>query len=310
MIRTRGLVKRYGAVEAVKGLDLDVKEGEVFGFIGPNGAGKTTTIRILATLLAPDGGDAEVAGYSVRRQGADVRRWMGYMPDSFGVYGEMLVQEYLEFFAAAYGIHGAKRRQAIEDILSLTDLGSKRMELAGSLSRGMQQRLGLARVLVHDPKVLLLDEPASGLDPRARVEVRELLKELGKMGKTILVSSHILHELADVCSSVGIVEKGKLLYAGPVKGILCEEGRAVYHIGFGDAAEREKAASFLPTLEGVSMLPSGEGASLAVSLELARCQPWEISRRLVQEGLRLCRFEEKRPDLEEAFFKITKGEVS
>ena len=184
------------------------------------------------------------------------------------------------------------------------------MELTGALSRGMQQRLGLARVLVHDPKVLLLDEPASGLDPRARVEVRELLRELGKMGKTILVSSHILHELAEVCGSVGIIEKGKLLYAGPVKDILAVEGSATFLVGFLDEAEREKGSVFLHTFEGVTVVSAPQGLDVVIGVDLECCEPWEISRRLVQEGFRLCRFEEKRADLEEAFIRITKGEVA
>jgi len=310
MIETRGLTKRFGQNLAVSRLDLVVGEGEIFGFIGPNGAGKTTTIRILATLLRPDAGDAFIAGHSVLRNGSSVRRHIGYMPDSFGVYSDMLVQEYLEFFAAAYGIRGKRRRAAINDILDLTDLGSKRMELAGALSRGMQQRLGLARVLVHDPKVLLLDEPASGLDPRARVEVRELLKELGKMGKTILVSSHILHELSEVCSSVGIIEKGKLLYSGPVGAILTQEGKSTYSVELRDEVERDKAAILLHTLDGVSVVPASEGPCLTISIDLETCQGWEVSKALVQQGFHLCRFEEKRADLEEAFIRITKGEVS
>jgi ABC-2 type transport system ATP-binding protein len=303
-------VKRFGHTLALDRVSFEVKEGEIFGFIGPNGAGKTTTIRILATLLKPDLGRAFIDERSVVSQGDDVRRRIGYMPDHFGVYGDMLVQEYLEFFAAAYGIRGKKRAQAIDDILDLTDLGSKRWELAGTLSRGMQQRLGLARVLVHDPKVLLLDEPASGLDPRARVEVRELLKELGKMGKTILVSSHILRELADVCTSVGVIEKGKILYAGPVETILGTEGGMTVLVGFKDAEEREKATVFLHTIDGVTVAPAAEGLCVTLALDPDKVQSWEVSRRLVQEDFHLCRFEEKRMDLEEAFIRITKGEVS
>jgi ABC-2 type transport system ATP-binding protein len=310
MIRIHGLTKRYGSKIAVSQLDLEVAKGEIFGFIGPNGAGKTTTIRILSTLLKPDRGDAFIGGYSVRKNGGEVRRRIGYMPDTFGVYGDMLVLEYLEFFAAAYGIRGKKRRQAIDDILDLTDLGSKRAELAGTLSRGMQQRLGLARVLVHDPEVLLLDEPASGLDPRARVEVRELVRELGRMGKTILVSSHILHELSEVCTSVGIIELGNLLYAGPVDAILAQDGKATFLVGLPDEAEREKATVFLHTLDGVTVAPATEGCTLSIALDLDACEGWEVSRRLVQEGFRLCLFQEKRADLEEAFIRITKGEVS
>jgi ABC-2 type transport system ATP-binding protein len=192
IVKATGLVKRYDRTLAVGGLDLDVAAGEIFGLVGPNGAGKTTTLRILATLLVPDGGDAEIAGASVRRNPNDVRRVLGFMPDSFGVYDDMKVWEYLDFFARCYGIPAERRRRMIGDLLDLVDLGPKRDAYVQGLSRGMQQRLCLAHTLVHDPQVLLLDEPASGLDPRARVELRELLRELRSLGKTILVSSHIL----------------------------------------------------------------------------------------------------------------------
>src|SRR4051794_2380255 len=207
---------KYGELFAVKELELDLQKGDVFGFIGPNGAGKTTTMRILATLLNPTWGEAYVCGHSIYTGARDIRRLVGYMPDFFGVYDDMKVIEYLEFFAAAYRIKGAARRKVCDEVLELVDLGYKREALVTSLSRGMTQRLGLARVLLHDPQVLLLDEPASGLDPRARIEIRGLLKELRKMGKTILVSSHILPELADICNKIGIIERGKLLYDGDV----------------------------------------------------------------------------------------------
>jgi ABC-2 type transport system ATP-binding protein len=310
MIELHALTKRFGRNTAVDCIDLKVEAGEIYGFIGPNGAGKTTTIRILATLLRPDGGDASIGGFSVLSKGAEVRRRIGFMPDTFGVYGDMLVQEYLEFFAAAYGIRGTQRSRAIDDILELTDLGSKRGQLAGSLSRGMQQRLGLARVLVHDPAVLLLDEPASGLDPRARVEVRELLRELGKMGKTILVSSHILHELSEVCTSVGIIERGRMLYSGPVGDILGQDGARTYFVELGDEEERDKASIFLHTMDGVTVVPAAEGAGLTLSMDAEARDGWEISKALVREGFRLQRFELKHADLEEAFIRITKGEVS
>jgi len=216
MIQTVGLTKKYDDFVALDSLDLKLERGDLFGFIGPNGAGKTTTIRILSTLLAPTWGEAYVCGYSVHTHPREIRRAIGYMPDVFGVYDDMRVGEYLEFFAAAYRIAGPERRRVAEHSLELVDLGSKRDELVTSLSRGMTQRLGLARVLLHDPEVLLLDEPASGLDPRARIEMRNLLKQLQGMGKTILVSSHILPELADICNRVGIIEYGRLLACGGV----------------------------------------------------------------------------------------------
>src|SRR4051812_21844542 len=219
IVKATGLVKRYDRTVAVAGLDLDVAAGEIFGLVGPNGAGKTTTLRILSTLLVPDAGDAEIAGASVRRNPNDVRRVLGFMPDSFGVYDDMKVWEYLDFFAHCYGIGPAARRRMIGDLLELVDLASKRDDYVQTLSRGMQQRLCLAHALVHDPDVLLLDEPASGLDPRARVELRELLRELRAIGKTILISSHILPELEELCTSVAIVDRGRVLAAGKIADI-------------------------------------------------------------------------------------------
>src|ERR1700761_3981385 len=217
MIETRDLTKMYGELYALNRLSLKLEKGDVYGFIGPNGAGKTTTMRILATLLNPTWGEATVCGYSIYTGAKEIRRSIGYMPDFFGVYDDMKVIEYLEFFASAYRIKGVARRKICEEVLELVDLTYKRDALVTSLSRGMTQRLGLARVLLHDPQVLLLDEPASGLDPRARIEMRALLKELRKMGKTILVSSHILPELADICNKIGIIERGQLLFDGDVQ---------------------------------------------------------------------------------------------
>src|SRR5579859_2661478 len=217
MIETRDLTKMYGELYALNRLTLKLERGDVYGFIGPNGAGKTTTMRILATLLNPTWGEASVCGYSIYHNAKEIRRLMGYMPDFFGLYDHMKVIEYLEFFAAAYRIKGPERRKKCDQVLDLVDLGYKRDALVTSLSRGMTQRLGLARVLLHEPQVLLLDEPASGLDPRARIEIRGLLKELRNMGKTILVSSHILPELADICNKIGIIEKGQLLFDGDVQ---------------------------------------------------------------------------------------------
>ena len=226
MIETSDLTKRYGANQALKGIDLHVEEGDLFGFIGPNGAGKTTTIRILTTLLEPSSGEATVAGYSVWTHKDEIRGILGYMPDDFGVYRDMTVSEYLHFFAAAYGIPSRERRTLVGGLLELTDLTYKEHALVDTLSRGMQQRLGLARTLVHDPKVLVLDEPASGLDPRARIEIREILKELRSMGKTILLSSHILSELAEVCNRIAILERGELVAQGQLADIMAQAADA------------------------------------------------------------------------------------
>src|SRR5205823_5446899 len=210
-LSTHSLTKIYGSLTALDSLSLVLEKGDVFGFIGPNGAGKSTTMRILAGLLHPTHGSAEVLGRDVLHNGDFVRRNVGYMPDFFGVYEDLTVTEYLEFFAAAYGIGRRDRKQVVNDVLELTDLSYKRDALTNSLSRGMTQRLSLARVLVPDPPILLLDEPASGLDPRARIEIRELLKELQRLGKTIMVSSHILSELGEFCNKLGIIERGKLI---------------------------------------------------------------------------------------------------
>ena len=224
MIRTNLLTKFYGNLQALVDLDLNIQQGDIFGFIGPNGAGKTTTMRILATLLEPTRGKAFVNGMDVTKHGSKVRRSVGYMPDFMGVYDDLKVFEYLEFFAAAFSIHRSKRKAVVEGVLELTDLKSKKAVTVDSLSRGMQQRLGVARVLIHDPKVLILDEPASGLDPRARIEIRELLRELKRMGKTIMISSHILSELEEICDRVGILEHGKLVFSGTLEEIRAQLG--------------------------------------------------------------------------------------
>jgi ABC-2 type transport system ATP-binding protein len=219
IVEARGLLKRYDGTVAVAGVDLAIEQGEIFGLVGPNGAGKTTMLRMLATLLKPTSGDAEIAGESIRRNPQAVRRVLGYMPDAFGVYDDMKVWEYLDFFGRCYGLGPAQRKRMIGDLLELVDLAHKRDSYVLGLSRGMQQRLCLAHALVHDPQVLLLDEPASGLDPRARVEPRELLRELRKLGKTILISSHILPELEELCTSVAMWDHGQVLAAGTISEI-------------------------------------------------------------------------------------------
>src|SRR5215213_2669128 len=261
MIETRDLTKKYGDLYALDRLTLRLEPGDVYGFIGPNGAGKTTTMRILATLLNPSWGEASVCGYSIYTGSKEIRRSIGYMPDFFGVYDDMKVIEYLEFFAAAYRIKGPERKKKCEQVLELVDLGYKRDALVTSLSRGMTQRLGLARVLLHEPQVLLLDEPASGLDPRARIEMRELIKELRKIGKTIMISSHILPELADICNKIGIIERGKLLFNGDVDAAIRQvRGKHVYVVSVGKDTN-ELAAKKLetyPEVECVDIITEGE----------------------------------------------------
>ncbi|MFN8539008.1 MAG: ABC transporter ATP-binding protein [Thermomicrobiales bacterium] len=220
VVETHGLTKRYDRFVALDNLNLSIEPGVVFGFIGPNGAGKTTSMRILATLLDPSAGEAYVGGYSVTRDPKAVRHVLGYMPDSFGVYDNMKVWEYLDFFAASYSVPRSRRIGLIDDLLALVDLSDKKDGYVEALSRGMKQRLCLARTLVHDPQLLILDEPASGLDPRARVELRALLRQLGALGKTVIISSHILTELADICDHVGIIERGRLLASGSVETLL------------------------------------------------------------------------------------------
>jgi len=308
MIQTINLTKRYGDLMALSNLNLEIDAGDAFGFIGPNGAGKTTSIKILATLLKPTWGEARIDGLSVGPVNArEVRQIIGYVPDYFGSYDDMVVREYLEFFAACYNIHGQKRKTVIDDVLALTDLAYKADAEVNSLSRGMQQRLSVARVLLHDPKVLLLDEPASGLDPRARIEIRELLKELHRMGKTILISSHILLELADFCDKVGIIERGEMIFTGTVREIL-ERARVgmVVHVGVSDRLE--SAQKLITQLPGVvdCQIVAGE---LRASLEPGKGDVSMIAAKLIGAGYRLTRLDEERVNLETAFMRLTKGLV-
>lgn len=308
MIQTINLTKRYGDLVALNELNLQIQAGDCFGFIGPNGAGKTTTIKILATLLRPTWGEARIDGMSVGPVNArQVRSVIGYVPDYFGSYEDMVVREYLEFFASAYHIHGKKRQQVIDDVLNLTDLTYKIDAEVNSLSRGMQQRLSLARVLLHDPKVLLLDEPASGLDPRARIEIRELLKELHRMGKTILISSHILLELADLCDNVGIIEQGTLIFTGTVREIL-DRARVgtVLHVGV--AQRHGEAAEMIRQVVGVTDAQTEDG-HIRVMLDQEQGDPSRIAHQLVTQGFSLTRLEEEKVNLETAFMRLTKGLV-
>lgn len=307
MIETVDLTKKYGDFFALESLTLKLDQGDLFGFIGPNGAGKTTTIRILSTLLSPSWGEAYVCGHSIYTQPREIRRAIGYMPDIFGVYDDMRVIEYLEFFAAAYRIDGPARRKVAERSLDLVDLGVKRDELVTSLSRGMTQRLGLARVLLHDPQVLLLDEPASGLDPRARIEMRGLLKRLQDLGKTILVSSHILPELADICNRVGIIEYGQLLACGEVSDLLAQV-RGLPVIRLEVAGDPETAARLLEDCEAVAEVAVRDGVVRATLTE-AGADMSLLPARLVAGGCRLRSMREEEINLETAFLELTKGSL-
>jgi ABC-2 type transport system ATP-binding protein len=315
MIETRDLTKMYGDLYALNRLTLKLEKGDVYGFIGPNGAGKTTTMRILATLLTPTFGEANVCGYSIYKNAQDIRRSIGYMPDFFGVYDDMKVIEYLEFFAAAYRIKGPARRKKCEQVLELVDLTYKKEALVTSLSRGMTQRLGLARVLLHEPLVLLLDEPASGLDPRARIEFRGLLKELRNMGKTIMISSHILPELRDICNKIGIIERGQLLYDGSVNDALRRVNpQRVYLVRVADkvhdAMKRLEGHNHISKLEERKYVVPEEGIDtiqIAVTLAEGVTDSSFIPEMLVPAGFKLQSLEEEEINIETAFMRLTKG---
>ena len=307
MIKTIDLTKKYGDIFAIRSIELDLLEGDLFGFIGPNGAGKTTTMRIISTLLAPSWGEAYVCGYSVHTKPKDIRRLVGYMPDFFGVYDDMTVVEYLEFFAAAYRINGEARRKRVDEMLDVVDLEFKRDAYANTLSRGQTQRLGLARTLIHDPQVLLLDEPLSGLDPRARIEMRNLLRRLGQMGKTIIVSSHILPELADICNKVGIIDRGELKVNATVTEVLKQvREHTVLVVEPSTVDQLERVALLLQGHEKVQSIEAGD-ASIRVILRREVTDYSDLPRRLIENGVNLRRFSEEELDLESAFMALTKG---
>ncbi len=307
MIKTVNLTKRYGTLVALSNLNLEINEGDCFGFIGPNGAGKTTTIKILATLLQPTWGEARVCDYVVGYQSRQIRPMIGYVPDYFGAYEDMVVQEYMEFFAAAYNINGVARTKIVNDVLELTDLSYKKDAPVDGLSRGMKQRLSIARVLVHDPKVLLLDEPAGNLDPRARIEMRELLKELRRMGKTILISSHILPELQDLCNTVGIIEQGELIYSGPWTDIV-KRARTGVMLHVGVAHNQQMAAALLSQDPNIETVTANNGF-LEVSIRTGIEDYSFVPQRLIQNGFKLTMLKEEEVNLETAFMRLTKGMV-
>ena len=307
MIETKRLTKHYGTLAALVNLDLVIDAGDIFGFIGPNGAGKTTTMRILATLLEPTSGQAFIDGLDVTKKGKDVRRIVGYMPDFMGVYDDLKVFEYLEFFAAAFGIERRKRKSIVQGVLELTDLQTKQAFAVDSLSRGMQQRLGLARVLIHDPKVLVLDEPASGLDPRARIEIRELLRELKRMKKTIMISSHILSELEEMCDHVGIIEQGRLVFSGTLEEIRRRMGvQSKVRVRVADRPEHAvELLSAMPEIQDVKLT----GSSIAVTFQEDAKTDGTIARALVNGGMDVVSLEPEQVKLDDAFLKLTEGIV-
>jgi len=308
VIETKKLTKRYGDLIAANQVDLTLDEGDVFGFIGPNGSGKTTTMRMLATLLNPDYGEAYVCGMSIYTHAQEIRRLVGFMPDFFGVYDDMKVIEYLEFFAAAYRINGPARRKVCEEKLELVDMTFKRDAMVNQLSRGQTQRIGLARVLLHEPKVLLLDEPASGLDPRARIEIRQLLKRLGELNKTVMVSSHILPELADVCNKVGIIEKGILYVNGRVDEVMKQVRQAIIlHIRVAENAER--AAKLMEPHPDVANVEIRTTDLVVVTLNKGVLDYSFIPTLLIQNNLKLTLFREEELNLETAFMELTRGLV-
>jgi ABC-2 type transport system ATP-binding protein len=313
IIETKGLTKRYGNFTAVNEISLQVEHGAIYGFVGPNGAGKTTTMRMITTLLQPTSGEAWVAGCSVHKDARGVRRAIGYMPDFFGVYDDMTVWEYLDFFAACYNIPEATRRGLINDLLELVDLAHRRDDQVDTLSRGMKQRLCLARTLAHDPQVLILDEPASGLDPRARVEIRELLVELSRMGKTIFFSTHILADVAEICTQVGILEAGKLVAQGSLAEM---QRRMVPHrrLQVTLLGSVESAQSALFGRDGVLELRVPEGQPEHPVLEVDFIGDDEavsaLLRDLINRGVPVLHFAESMHDVEDVFMQVTKGIVS
>lgn len=307
MIEIKGLTKKYGSFYALKGLDLTIEDGTVFGFVGANGAGKSTTFSILATLLQPTAGEAWINGISISQNPQEVRRQIGYMPDFFGVYDQLKTEEYLDFYGASYGLDAKQRESLIPKLLELVNLSHKRQDYVDLLSRGMKQRLCLARALIHDPSILILDEPASGLDPRARVEMREILKELKAMGKTILISSHILPELAEMCDSIGVIDSGELIAHGSVQSIQEKlQSEKVIHVKL--AGPLADAVTFFENDPRVTQVDSiTERQTVQFLYKGTDEEQLALLREAMASGLRILAFSEEETDLEDVFMEITKG---
>ncbi|MEK4823596.1 ABC transporter ATP-binding protein [Niallia sp. FSL W8-0951] len=305
MIEIKGLSKKYGKFTALEPLDLQIEAGCVFGFVGQNGAGKSTTFSILATLLAPTSGTATINGADIIKQPKEVRKQLGYMPDFFGVYDQLKAEEYLDFYGASYGISAAQREKLIPQLLELVNLSHKRKEYVDLLSRGMKQRLCLARSLIHDPAVLILDEPASGLDPRARIEMREILKELKNMGKTILISSHILPELAEMCDVIGILDQGKLVAQGTVSAIQQQlQSEKIINVKTFDV---QKTIAFLeesPRITKIEVLEDGKAVQFL--FKGGDKEQLELLKTAIQKEIPIISFSEMESNLEDVFMEITK----
>jgi ABC-2 type transport system ATP-binding protein len=307
-IETKGLTRRFGKTIAVQNLNLQVPAGALFGLIGPNGAGKTTTLRMLAGLLEPSSGEILLNGQRASRDWHELRWQIGYMPDFYGVYEDLLVWEYLDFFARCYGLPAIRRPQMIEELLELVDLGQKRDTYVQTLSRGMRQRLCLAHALVHEPQVLLLDEPASGLDPRARVEMRELLRELANLGKTIVVSSHILTELAELCDSIGILEKGQMVASGSLAEISAQT-RQGHMLRLKVLSDLDSAKAAIGGVPGVDQIFEVNGF-LEVEFRGDIDAVADFLETILAQGVRVASYSPVTSDLEEIFLRLTTGEVA
>jgi ABC-2 type transport system ATP-binding protein len=309
MISVKGLSKTYeNGTVALSAASFDVDQGEIFAFIGPNGAGKTTTIRILVTLMEPTDGTASICGRDVIRYPDQVRHLLGFMPDDFGVYAGLYVWEYLDFFAAAYGMSRPVRRRAVNDVLDLTDMGPLRERMVEGLSKGMRQRLCLAKTLIHDPQVLILDEPAAGLDPRARIEFRALLQILAERGKTILISSHILSELREICTSCCIIEQGRILASGNIDD-MTEELLPVRIGLFKILGSAQQAAQLLENLNGV-VSASADGHKVRVEFNDKTIDVQALAKHLIEKQVSVVGIEEKERDMEALFLRVTKGKLA
>ena len=308
MLKIINLTKVYGKLTALDNLNLELSPGDIMGFIGPNGAGKTTTIKMVSTLLNPTSGTATVGGYDIIKNQEDVRKLIGYMPDIYGLYDDVKVWEYLDFFASAYKVPSNKRKALISDVLELTDLSVKHDNFVSELSRGMQQRLCLAKTLLPDPKLLLLDEPASGLDPRARIEIKELLKELRTMGKTILISSHILPELADFCNKIAIIEQGKLVVSGDVDSIMSQCSGGIW-LSIGLVDRQDEAIAFLEEIKIVCDARHEDGR-IMVKYIGDEGGSYSVLEALVKNDYKVNHFSRAELDLEDVFMQVTQGIVS
>jgi ABC-2 type transport system ATP-binding protein len=307
MLEVKNLVKSYGDFRAVQGISFSLKPGDIFGFIGSNGAGKTTTIRMLATLLEPTSGTASLNGIDVVENPMEIRRMIGYMPDFFGLYDDVKVWEYLDFFASIYRVK--KREQVIDEVLELTDLTIKKHAFVQSLSRGMQQRLCLARCLVHDPKLLLLDEPASGLDPRARAELKELIAELGRMGKIVIISSHILPELSDFCNTVGIIERGNMLAFGDVASVV-RSIRPIRVFQIETLDQVKPLEKLLSNIGSVRSIDVSSDRSIKIEFDGTELEQYQLLKSMIDNGFPIISFTEDQADLEDVFLNLTTGAVN